>query len=100
MVALAFLDITAFSVPKNAEQFKTIFISDLKPIDVFNTRVLGNGNLVISDVKVQHAGVYICRATTPGTRNFTVAIASVVVLGNIHYCFAILSYSYGLFHKT
>ncbi|XP_073474869.1 protogenin [Aquarana catesbeiana] len=53
---------------------------DQKPIDVFNTRVLGNGNLVISDVKVQHAGVYVCRATTPGTRNFTVAMASVAVL--------------------
>ncbi|KAM9313261.1 protogenin [Gastrophryne carolinensis] len=53
---------------------------DQKPIDVFNTRVLGNGNLVISDVKVQHAGVYICRATTPGTRNFTVTMAHVIVL--------------------
>ncbi|KAM4035166.1 protogenin [Anomaloglossus baeobatrachus] len=53
---------------------------DQKPIDVFNTRVVGNGNLVISDVKVQHAGVYICRATIPGTRNFTVAIANVIVL--------------------
>nr|DBA31732.1 TPA: hypothetical protein GDO54_007517 [Pyxicephalus adspersus] len=53
---------------------------DQKPIDVFNSRVLGNGNLVISDVKVQHAGVYVCRATTPGTRNFTVAMANVVVL--------------------
>ncbi|XP_068128625.1 protogenin [Hyperolius riggenbachi] len=53
---------------------------DQKPIDVFNTRVLGNGNLVISNVKVQHAGVYNCRATTPGTRNFTVAMANLVVL--------------------
>ncbi|XP_075711326.1 protogenin [Rhinoderma darwinii] len=53
---------------------------DQKPIDVFNTRVVGNGNLVISDVKLQHAGVYICRATIPGTRNFTVAMANVIVL--------------------
>ncbi|KAM4748996.1 protogenin [Rhinophrynus dorsalis] len=52
---------------------------DHKPIDVFNTRVLGNGNLIISDVKLQHAGVYICRATTPGTRNFTVAMATLTV---------------------
>uniref|UniRef100_A0A8D0GAQ5 Protogenin n=1 Tax=Sphenodon punctatus TaxID=8508 RepID=A0A8D0GAQ5_SPHPU len=53
---------------------------DHKSIDVFNTRVLGNGNLMISDVKVQHAGVYICRATIPGTRNFTVAMATLTVL--------------------
>ncbi|OCT89559.1 protogenin [Xenopus laevis] len=53
---------------------------DHKPIDVFNTRVVGNGNLIISDVNLQHSGVYICRATTPGTRNFTVAMATVTVL--------------------
>ncbi|CAI5793087.1 protogenin [Podarcis lilfordi] len=53
---------------------------DHKSIDVFNTRVLGNGNLMISDVKVQHSGVYICRATIPGTRNFTTAMATLVVL--------------------
>ncbi|KAK1158196.1 protogenin A [Acipenser oxyrinchus oxyrinchus] len=53
---------------------------DHKSIDVFNTRVLGNGNLIISDVKLQHAGVYVCRATTPGTRNFTVATAALAVL--------------------
>ncbi|ELV13174.1 Protogenin [Tupaia chinensis] len=54
---------------------------DHKSIDVFNTRVLGNGNLMISDVRLQHAGVYVCRATTPGTRNFTVAMATLTVLG-------------------
>uniref|UniRef100_A0A4X2K9U4 Protogenin n=1 Tax=Vombatus ursinus TaxID=29139 RepID=A0A4X2K9U4_VOMUR len=53
---------------------------DHKSIDVFNTRVLGNGNLMISDVKLQHAGIYICRASTPGTRNFTVAMATLTVL--------------------
>ncbi|XP_063170395.1 protogenin [Candoia aspera] len=53
---------------------------DLKSIDVFNTRVLGNGNLMISDVKVQHSGVYVCRATIPGTRNFTTAMATLMVL--------------------
>ncbi|XP_029431364.1 protogenin isoform X2 [Rhinatrema bivittatum] len=53
---------------------------DHKPIDVFSTRVLGNGNLIISDMKQQHAGVYMCRATTPGTRNFTVAAATLTVL--------------------
>ncbi|KAF5891569.1 protogenin A-like, partial [Clarias magur] len=55
--------------------------ADHKPIDVYNTRVLGNGNLLISDVKRQHAGVYVCRATTPGTRNFTLAAANITVLG-------------------
>lgn len=54
---------------------------DHKSIDVFNTRVLGNGNLMISDVKLQHAGIYVCRATIPGTRNFTVAMATLTVLG-------------------
>ncbi|XP_052357610.1 protogenin-like, partial [Oncorhynchus keta] len=47
--------------------------ADSKPIDVFNARVLGSGNLVISDVKPQHSGVYLCRATTPRTRNYTIA---------------------------
>ncbi|KAG9352200.1 hypothetical protein JZ751_020613, partial [Albula glossodonta] len=54
--------------------------ADHKSIDVFNTRVLGNGNLMISDVKLQHAGLYVCRATTPGTRNFTIATANLTVL--------------------
>lgn len=55
--------------------------ADHRPIDVYNTRVLGNGNLLISDVKRSHAGVYVCRASTPGTRNFTLAAANVTVLG-------------------
>lgn len=36
---------------------------------------------MISDIRLQHAGVYVCRATTPGTRNFTVAMATLTVLG-------------------
>ncbi|XP_054858287.1 protogenin [Eublepharis macularius] len=52
---------------------------DHKSIDVFSTRVLGSGNLMISDVKAQHSGVYVCRATIPGTRNFTTAMAALVV---------------------
>lgn len=36
---------------------------------------------MISDVKVQHSGVYVCRATIPGTRNFTTAMATLLVLG-------------------
>ncbi|XP_046898214.1 LOW QUALITY PROTEIN: protogenin A-like [Hypomesus transpacificus] len=54
--------------------------ADGRPMDVFNTKVLGNGNLIISDMKPQHGGVYICRATTPRTRNYTIAAANITVL--------------------
>ncbi|XP_022068672.2 protogenin A [Acanthochromis polyacanthus] len=54
--------------------------ADSKSIDVYNTKVLGNGNLIITDIKPQHGGVYMCRATTPRTRNYTVAAANVTVL--------------------
>ncbi|XP_041965328.1 protogenin B [Alosa sapidissima] len=54
--------------------------ADSTPIDVFNARVHGNGNLVISDVQPRHSGVYLCRATTPRTRNFTSAAANLTVL--------------------
>uniref|UniRef100_A0A4W6BSB8 Protogenin n=1 Tax=Lates calcarifer TaxID=8187 RepID=A0A4W6BSB8_LATCA len=54
--------------------------ADSKSIDVYNTKVLGNGNLIITDIKPQHGGVYMCRASTPGTRNYTVASANVTVL--------------------
>ncbi|XP_069018792.1 protogenin B-like [Embiotoca jacksoni] len=53
--------------------------ADSKPIDVYNAKVLGNGNLVISDVNSKHSGVYLCRATTPGTRNHTTAAANLTV---------------------
>ncbi|KAM4675944.1 protogenin [Discoglossus pictus] len=71
------LECVATGIPKPIVSWSRL---DHKPIDVFNTRVLGNGNLIISDLKLHHAGVYICRATTPGTRNYTVAMASVTVL--------------------
>lgn len=57
--------------------------ADSRSIDVYNTKVLGNGNLIIADIKPQHGGVYVCRATTPGTRNYTVASANVTVLGKM-----------------
>lgn len=57
--------------------------ADSKPIDVYNAKVLGNGNLVITDVNAKHSGVYLCRATTPGTRNHTTAAANLTVLGII-----------------
>ncbi|XP_040893949.1 protogenin B-like [Toxotes jaculatrix] len=54
--------------------------ADSKPIDVYNAKVLGNGNLVITDVSSKHSGVYLCRATTPGTRNHTIAAANLTIL--------------------
>ncbi|KAM9497183.1 protogenin B [Clarias gariepinus] len=54
--------------------------ADSKPIDVFGVKVLGNGNLIIPDVKAHHDGVYLCRATTPRTRNYTIAAANLTVL--------------------
>lgn len=58
--------------------------ADSKPIDVYNAKVLGNGNLVITDVSAKHSGVYLCRATTPGTRNYTIAAANITVLGTVN----------------
>ncbi|XP_054632105.1 protogenin B-like isoform X2 [Dunckerocampus dactyliophorus] len=53
--------------------------ADSKPIDVYKAKVLGNGNLVVTDVNAKHSGVYLCRATTPGTRNYTIAAANLTV---------------------
>nr|XP_055175551.1 immunoglobulin superfamily DCC subclass member 3 isoform X2 [Nyctereutes procyonoides] len=41
---------------------------DGRPIGVEGIQVLGTGNLIISDVTVQHSGVYVCAANRPGTR--------------------------------
>lgn len=71
--------------------------ADSKSIDVYNTKVLGNGNLIIMDIKPRHGGVYVCRATTPGTRNYTVASANITVLGKtgfFHFLPHILGYIY------
>ncbi|XP_067236723.1 protogenin B [Chanodichthys erythropterus] len=54
--------------------------ADSKPIDVFGARVLGNGNLIITAIKAQHSGTYLCRATTPGTRNYSIAAGNLTVL--------------------
>uniref|UniRef100_A0A9J8BUK6 Protogenin homolog b (Gallus gallus) n=1 Tax=Cyprinus carpio carpio TaxID=630221 RepID=A0A9J8BUK6_CYPCA len=54
--------------------------ADSKPIDASGARVLGNGNLIISAVKAQHSGTYLCRATTPGTHNYTIAAGNLTVL--------------------
>uniref|UniRef100_A0A8C5MFW8 Immunoglobulin superfamily DCC subclass member 3 n=1 Tax=Leptobrachium leishanense TaxID=445787 RepID=A0A8C5MFW8_9ANUR len=41
---------------------------DGRPIGVEGIQVLGTGNLMISDLTVHHAGVYVCAANKPGTR--------------------------------
>uniref|UniRef100_G1NBD5 Immunoglobulin superfamily DCC subclass member 3 n=1 Tax=Meleagris gallopavo TaxID=9103 RepID=G1NBD5_MELGA len=39
-----------------------------RPIGVEGIQVLGTGNLMISDLSVQHSGIYVCAANKPGTR--------------------------------
>lgn len=43
--------------------------------------MLGTGNLIISDVSVQHSGVYVCAANRPGTRVRRTAQGRLVVQG-------------------
>lgn len=43
--------------------------------------MLGTGNLMISDVSVQHSGVYVCAANKPGTRVRRTAQGRLVVQG-------------------
>lgn len=44
-------------------------------------QVLGTGNLMISDVSLQHSGVYVCAANRPGTRMRRTAVGRLVVQG-------------------
>lgn len=46
-------------------------------------QVLGTGNLMISDVGVQHSGVYVCAANKPGTRVRRTAQGRLVVQGEL-----------------
>ncbi|XP_042566629.1 immunoglobulin superfamily DCC subclass member 3-like [Clupea harengus] len=41
---------------------------DGRSIGVEGIQVLGTGNLMISDVSLQHSGIYVCAANRPGTR--------------------------------
>lgn len=45
--------------------------------------MLGTGNLMISDVGVQHSGVYVCAANKPGTRVRRTAQGRLVVQGEL-----------------
>lgn len=60
--------------------------SDGKPIST-DVVVLGS-NLVIRDTRSHHAGVYVCRANKPKTREFVIAAAELRVPGRSHvmYC--------------
>lgn len=62
---------------------------DGRPIGVEGIQVLGTGNLIISDVTVQHSGVYVCAANRPGTRVRRTAQGRLVVQGTslpLHPC--------------
>ncbi|KAG6920979.1 immunoglobulin superfamily DCC subclass member 3-like, partial [Chelydra serpentina] len=52
---------------------------DGRSIGVEGIQVLGTGNLMISDVSVEHAGVYVCAANRPGTRVRRTAQGSLMV---------------------
>ncbi|MEQ2259069.1 Immunoglobulin superfamily DCC subclass member 3, partial [Xenotaenia resolanae] len=50
-----------------------------RSIGVEGIQVLGTGNLMISDVSLQHSGVYVCAANRPGTRMRRTALGRLVV---------------------
>ncbi|KAG1942887.1 immunoglobulin superfamily DCC subclass [Pimephales promelas] len=52
---------------------------DGRSIGVEGIQVLGSGNLIISDVSLQHSGVYVCSANRPGTRMRRTALGRLVV---------------------
>nr|XP_015192119.1 PREDICTED: immunoglobulin superfamily DCC subclass member 3-like [Lepisosteus oculatus] len=52
---------------------------DGRSIGVEGIQVLGTGNLMISDVSLQHSGVYVCAANRPGTRVRRTALGRLVV---------------------
>lgn len=59
-----------------------LFWSDGKPIST-DVVVLAT-NLVIRDTRRHHAGVYVCRANKPKTREFVIAAAELRVPGRSH----------------
>lgn len=62
-----------------------ISLTDGRPIGVEGIQVLGTGNLMISDVRVKHSGVYVCAANKPGTRLRRTAQGHLVVQGELNY---------------
>lgn len=59
----------------------SVHSSDGRSIGVEGIQVLGTGNLMISDVSLQHSGVYVCAANRPGTRMRRTALGRLVVQG-------------------
>lgn len=62
-------------------QTVSVYWSDGRSIGVEGIQVLGTGNLMISDVSLQHSGVYVCAANRPGTRMRRTALGRLVVQG-------------------
>uniref|UniRef100_A0A096MB29 Ig-like domain-containing protein n=1 Tax=Poecilia formosa TaxID=48698 RepID=A0A096MB29_POEFO len=56
---------------------------DGRSIGVEGIQVVGTGNLMISDVTLQHSGVYVCAANRPGTRMRRTALGRLVVQDQI-----------------
>lgn len=59
--------------------FVCVLSPDGRSIGVEGIQVLGTGNLMISDVSLQHSGVYVCAANRPGTRMRRTALGRLVV---------------------
>lgn len=72
-----------FSPSASKLLFHFISRADGRPIGVEGIQVLGTGNLMISDVGVQHSGVYVCAANKPGTRVRRTAQGRLVVQGKV-----------------
>lgn len=58
-----------------------VCLADGRSIGVEGIQVLGTGNLMISDVSLQHSGVYVCSANRPGSRMRRTALGRLVVQG-------------------
>lgn len=72
---------TIWTIPHLSSSTFFLQPPDGRPIGVEGIQVLGTGNLIISDVTVQHSGVYVCAANRPGTRVRRTAQGRLVVQG-------------------
>ncbi|KAM9307152.1 immunoglobulin superfamily DCC subclass member 3 [Pholidichthys leucotaenia] len=72
----AILECIATGIPSPIVSWSRL---DGRSIGVEGIQVLGTGNLMISDVSLQHSGVYVCAANRPGTRIRRTALGRLVV---------------------